>query len=159
MSKPWEDEPRELSFTHAQLRCELRRNGMDCWCGYVAVPEGHPLHGVGAGVESPALLLALEKRKGEPIGDSPGMGIMLALLGGGIKATPEICLRVHGGITWDANHCATGEPDGNWWFGFDCAHSGDLTPKYPHAGDVYRDMAYARAETESLADQIARLGT
>jgi len=71
--------------------------------------------------------------------------------------TPEI--DVHGGLTWarafpgGENHPATDD----WWFGFDCAHAGDLTPGSGlHSGDdVYRDMIYVRAECESLAAQLS----
>lgn len=41
----WEYEPNTLSFKHAGLKCEIRRN-MDRHaghlCGYVELPEGHP---------------------------------------------------------------------------------------------------------------------
>lgn len=34
-------------FEHAGLRCLLRRTPKYLiWCGYVEVPEGHPLHGI-----------------------------------------------------------------------------------------------------------------
>lgn len=42
---PWNDEPDTLDFDHAGLRCAMRRNHAGAWCGYVAVPEGHPLNG------------------------------------------------------------------------------------------------------------------
>lgn len=62
---------------------------------------------------------------------------------------------------------APGEPDDIWWFGFDCAHAGDRMPgmeaalrsiggrSLPHCGDVYRDLAYVKAECASLARQLA----
>lgn len=96
---------------------------------------------------------------------------------------------VHGGLTY-ADHChghichvpKPGEPDNVWWLGFDCAHSGDYSPKYggeywgkgypwpdhkyDHAAqlvahetdwcaEVYRDEAYVRREVEKLAQQLA----
>lgn len=105
------------------------------WCGYVAVPPGHPLHG---------------------------------------KDYDAVGADVHGGLTY-ANQCsgdichvpAPGEPDDVWWFGFDCAHCWDFRPG--HAAlmesvgiptpdwdreEVYRDLAYVRAECESLAEQL-----
>ena len=42
---PWKDEPHHLAFEHAGLPCVLHRGGMGAWCGYVAVPPEHPLHG------------------------------------------------------------------------------------------------------------------
>lgn len=61
--------------------------------------------------------------------------------------------RVHGGITYGPR-VLDGEE--GIWIGFDCAHSGDLTPKAPLRDQhgTYRDLAYVRAECESLAEQI-----
>jgi len=33
-------------WEHAGMTCALRHGAFDAPCGYVAVPEGHPLHGV-----------------------------------------------------------------------------------------------------------------
>lgn len=50
-----------------------------------------------------------------------------------------------------------------WWFGFDCAHCDDLSPKYAsYYGasfdrGVYRDISYVRSEVESLARQLAEI--
>lgn len=43
---PWKGEPDRVDFEHAGLPCLLKRSeDMGNWCGYVAVPPGHPLHG------------------------------------------------------------------------------------------------------------------
>jgi hypothetical protein len=42
---PWDDEPDRVEFEHAGLPCLLNRGRMGQWCGYAAVPPGHPLHG------------------------------------------------------------------------------------------------------------------
>lgn len=51
-----------------------------------------------------------------------------------------------------------GEPDGVWWFGFDCAHSGDLSPRRefePLFNDgSYRDIEYVTEQVRSLAQQL-----
>lgn len=55
---------------------------------------------------------------------------------------------------------ADGDDDVHW-FGFDCAHAGDLCPKLDSlgarsfVGDVYRDIEYVTAEVTSLARQVA----
>lgn len=142
---PWNDEPdREEWKTKTGLPGLIVRNGLGGLCGYVAVPPGHPLHGKDY--------------------DAPDV-------------------RVHGGLTFaagcreDGPIChkpAPGEPDNVWWFGFDCVHSGDWAPpSYPPGllgsrdralpapagspwpADVYRDLAYVRAEVESLAGQLS----
>ena len=43
---PWLTEPDHLEFKHSGLSCYLHRMEMGHWCGYVAVPAGHPMHGM-----------------------------------------------------------------------------------------------------------------
>jgi hypothetical protein len=43
---PWRGEPDRVEFEHEGFPCLLRRSEMGNWCGYVAVPPGHPAHGV-----------------------------------------------------------------------------------------------------------------
>lgn len=75
--------------------------------------------------------------------------------------------RVHGGLTYAGvgeflheNHA----PTGYWWFGFDCAHSGDLWgfndpltwamhKRYP-LNYVYRNVEYVMEECRQLARQL-----
>jgi hypothetical protein len=149
---PWQSEPDRLDFEHVGLPCLLHRGPGGHWCGYAAVPTGHPLHGKGYGDDG-------------------------------------VDVDVHGGLTY-ASACAgaichtpkPGEPDDVWWFGFDCAHSGDYSPKHGNYGvgtgypwpdkpydheramaavdwrvEKYRDVAYVRAETERLAEQLVAL--
>lgn len=130
---PWDGEPDRVEWRSRGFACLARRTRMGAWCGYVAMPPGHPWHG---------------KEYGEPDVD------------------------VHGGLTY-ANKCsgdichvpAPGEPADVWWLGFDCSHSNDLSPSmsahwrkhHPElstdAYDVYRDLAYVKAEVEKLAEQ------
>ena len=95
-------------------------------------------------------------------------------------ARPEGILEVHGGITY-SNAChgdichipREGEPHEVWWFGFDCAHSGDVSPLMDKTlndlmperaeslrgyGESYKDLAYVKDEVESLALQLATIG-
>ena len=44
---PWDDEPDRVDFRHAGLPClAVRHQDWGHWCGYVAVPKGHPAYGV-----------------------------------------------------------------------------------------------------------------
>jgi hypothetical protein len=125
---PWHAEPDRVEFRHAGLPCLLVRGPVGAWCGYVGTPPGHPWR---------------ER-------DLEGVG------------APE----VHGGVTYqkpchgDICHVpAPGEPDGVVWVGFDCAHAGDLIFSFVREvrmSGVYRDVAYARRETEQLAEQAER---
>lgn len=133
-SGPWDDEPDRIEWRSQGMPCLIVRNGSGALCGYVGVPPGHPWHG-----------------KGYDYADA----------------------SVHGGLTY-ADKCQAGghichvarpgEPDDVWWLGFDCAHSGDVSPKYtalakknpiftPGRNERYRDARFVRGEVESLARQ------
>jgi hypothetical protein len=134
---PWQDEPDLVEFRHVGLPCVIRRH--EEWgqfCGYVGIPPTHPDHG---------------------------------------KKYDDVNVDVHGGLTF-ASECsevachvpAPGEPDAFFWFGFDCGHAFDLSPGLKalthraigpdrvDLGEVYRDLAFARHETEWLAEQLAK---
>jgi len=80
------------------------------------------------------------------------------------KCYDDIPVQVHGGLTYSE------DDDDNWIVGFDCAHSGDLTPyfnqkeqefiqsslglKIPLYG-VYRDRKFVESECENLAEQLS----
>lgn len=61
---------------------------------------------------------------------------------------------------------APGEPDGAWWFGFDCAHAGDFSPGMDKLNSLgrptgwgtfneYRNIAYVADQCRGLAKQLA----
>jgi len=64
------------------------------------------------------------------------------------KDYDNVDAEVHGGLTY----CTS-----SGWFGFDCAHAGDLVPRMydliPDSGEVYRDMGYVVGELIKLAKQ------
>jgi hypothetical protein len=109
------------------------------WCGYVAVPPGHPCHGCGYDA---AVVEEVEVHGGLTYA---------ARCSGTICHVPK-----------------PGTSDDVWWFGFDCAHVLDLVPAHRAldrfldrtrpdriSHDVYRDQAYVEAETRRLAEQLA----
>jgi hypothetical protein len=79
-------------------------------------------------------------------------------------------VEVHGGLTYardcQGHVCHTaqpGEPEHVWWFGFDCAHAGDLSPamraRLPldlrmDDYETYKTVDYVQAETNRLAEQL-----
>lgn len=136
---PWDIEgDREQWTTAAGLPGLIARNRLGAWCGYAAVTPDHPYHGYSY----------------EDIDEG---------------------IHAHGGLTY-ASRCfkhichtpQPGQADTVWWFGFDCAHASDLAPGLlaleslntdqsrhaPRLG-AYRTAAYARAEVENLAAQLA----
>jgi hypothetical protein len=133
---PWDAEPdkRQWMDPETGLPCLIRRGPSGALCGFVGVPREHPAHG---------------------------------------EDYNDVEVSVHGGLTFGSacrgssenghgicHVVEPGEPDDVWWFGFDCAHSGDLCPQYHGRyskydnGDTYRDFAYVTAEVTSLAKQL-----
>ena len=124
-------------------------------CGYVAVPRGHPLHGVKYSEHCEALRGELERIKGTPIGKR---GIISLVCWDGERASPEIVFDVHGGLTYsgiDSDGYPLGEKNDAWWFGFDCAHAGDGTGYNSGEAHLVRTEEYVVSECESLAEQLA----
>jgi hypothetical protein len=139
---PWQDEPDRAEWRHAGLPCLVKRSpGGGNWCGYVAVPPGHPCHG--AGYDDPEV---------EVHGGLTYAGLCDGQEGGGICHVPR-----------------AGEPAEVWWLGFDCHHCYDFAPQYAAyfaaigrsscPDEVYRDLAYVTAETNSLAEQLAEMAS
>lgn len=108
-------------------------------CGYVQVPQNHPLHAVEYMQKTEALPRDAD----------------------GDRIAPEIHFDVHGCITYSDDHCPTMEPEeGEWWFGFDCGHVGDATMlSLPGSGDVKRSLEYVVGQCEKLARQIRAVTT
>lgn len=146
---PWMNEPDKKQWLDAAtgLPCLVVRNThcTGSLCGYVGLPKSHPLYGKD-------------------------------------YYTPDV--EVHGGLTFAGecqevqNDCEgichkveVGEDDKVWWFGFDCAHGGDLCPqmtafKTKHGFDSpmfgiygfyesYKDFDYVTNQVTNLAAQLA----
>ena len=133
---PWDSEPEDrVEWRHRGFPCLAVRNSLGAWCGYVAVPPGHPWHG-----------------KGYDAIDADCHGGLT--FSDGCHPDSAIC-----------HVPAPGEPEDVWWLGFDCAHAGDHIPKLESlvtraqiarlVGDTYCPLGYVRAGVERLADQAA----
>jgi hypothetical protein len=162
MNRPWFAEDNKVDFDAEGFKCCLRRGPMGSWCGYVGVPSTHPWFGKGYSDEVKPTADMLGPRDAD---DHGPIDVLCMALSGKDPAESlpiTLCVRVHGGLTYAYNHDPYGKPDGLWWFGFDCAHSGDLVPalyeRYPHHTDVYRDQSYVVAECQSLAAQLRAIG-
>jgi hypothetical protein len=154
---PWDDEPDKVQWRDEAtgLPCLAVRNERSGnWCGYVGVSERHPAFGL---------------NYYHSTWDAEQEGQTLTPVQAAINA-----VSVHGGLTF-ADKChpspegeghgichvpAPGEPDHVWWFGFDCAHSGDVSPGYSAElrfdwpGAEYRVLAYVKSECRDLARQL-----
>lgn len=141
---PWVDEPDRVEWRVRGYPCLVRRiTTLGHFCGYVAVPPGHPWHG-----KSYDELEGLVEAHGGVTSAGPCEG--------------EVC-----------HVPEPGEPDDVHWVGFDAAHAFDVVPYmqklHPdlHKRDRglaslnvrglpqtrYRDLAYMRAEVEQLVAQ------
>lgn len=181
--RPWENEPDSLDFEADGLPCAMRRGGHDIWCGYVGVGEGHPLYGLPT---NHPLKLPPSWFKGRTFDQGTGpMDFFIHALSGA-KSMGDACpislaFHVHGGVNYAHDSVPGREPDGRWWFGFDCGHAGDYLPglsetfkklmdemvdTMPEAvrgtmrkivkgqHTVYRDQQYVVGECQSLAAQL-----
>lgn len=144
----WLLEPDKVQWMDesTKLPCLAVRHPSGHWCGYVGVAEGHPYFG---------------KYWGDCFSNDG-------------EDYERDYLHVHGGLTY-SDFCVEdekehgichlvehGQNDRVWWLGFDCAHSGDLTPKYgSHRGfserEQYRTLQYVKSECSKLAKQLTNL--
>jgi hypothetical protein len=154
---PWNTEEDHAVWVDptTDLDCMINRGSSGALCGYVGVPPSHPLHG---------------------------------------KQYDDVNVDVHGGLTYsrpcqeDGEICHVpqeGREAEIWWFGFDCAHSGDISPrmvadmrvlkerlrtegkekeaavfdeKWDHVfKPTYKDWAYVQQECTDLARQLAEV--
>lgn len=168
---PWDGEPDRVEFESAGLPCLLLRGPSGIWCGYVAVPPGHRCHGW----ELDADVLADIRVHG-------GLTYAAACDGSRICHIPKPGDPAD--VWWlgfDCGHAGDYIPKYEYnqprvLFGQWTDADGHTIPvldrfdtdPYDHAArlaaadagqwvDVYRDQAYARAETESLAAQLAAI--
>ena len=147
---PWDDELDKKQWLDKAtgLPCLIVRSpGSGGLCGYVGVARDHPFYG---------------------------------------KNYDDVdveAVEAHGGLTF-ADRCVPedkensichivepGEDDDVWWFGFDHAHSGDVSPKYDRLfglknacfdeyrrqHDSYKTLAYVEGQVTNLAKQLAVL--
>lgn len=177
----WPPEENRVEFDAEGLRCVMIRH--DVWCGYVGVPSDHPWHGLPRNSIIKPTKTMLERHFDQGMG--PFDLMIHALSGRDAEDGIEICmaLHVHGGVTWAEDHVPNEEPDGLWWFGFDCGHAGDLNPAMNEQlgremlksfmppetfaalesvfkdmkRGVWRDQQYVVSECQSLAAQLAAI--
>lgn len=166
---PWSVEPDVEVFKHANYRCVVYRHpSLFHLCGYVGIPKSHPLYGIGYSRPSKHLERKLKKlKKAKSFEWSMPRGLA-ALFGGDLAPTPEIVFDVHGGVTYAGESFQPIQSPVKtlWFFGFDCAHAGDLSPSSQYwFGDersapnweTYRDVGYVKKECARLADQLRAL--
>jgi len=140
---PWQTEPDKKQWRDPKtgMPCLMVRNASGALCGYVGVTEEHSLFNKSYN-------------------------------------SAFACINVHGGLTFSAGcdegaspehsicHIDPDNPGPVWWFGFDCAHSGDAGPALAaipgmrryDTYSTYRDLAFVTDECASLAQQLQQIG-
>lgn len=159
---PWQSEPDKGQWVDPDtgLDCLIVRNYHGALCGYVGVPEHHPLFGCCMSVPREHGITAHE---------------YITFAGPCLMAETEEAQA--------QTICHTGDDVANqtvWWIGFDCSHHNDYSPRMKanlaHAGDDallallsifetegvhrashYRDWKYVQDEVTALAGQLNQL--
>ena len=136
---PWHREPDWAAWNddYSGYDCAAQRNNSGAWCGYVFLPEGHP-------IDTP-------KKKSEP--DDDGFEF-----GGDLTQGDPVWLDVHGGVTWHRGMDVPEAGLSGTAVGFDTAHSGDRSPTDGWAGGTYCDLEYVILEVTNMAEQISEYG-
>jgi len=146
---PWQDEPDRVEWEHAGLPCLALRNHYGNWCGYAAVPPGHPLH----------------RKPYDEVDVSVHGGLTYASL-----CADAICHVPKPGepedVWWfgfDCGHAGDFSPQMHAFL----SSRGRREQPYDHAGavaagrfdvEVYRTLDYVQDETNHLAEQLVVLG-
>lgn len=133
-------------------------------CGYVGLPNSHPLYGADWNDKSPYLKQLSED---EPAGKRSPITLLLMNASSMEQPTLAEAFDVHGGLTfaghWRSEKDTPELSEGNlWWIGFDCAHLGDGKITYEgdpdymlnYGGDEVRTLEYVMQECENLAAQV-----
>jgi hypothetical protein len=122
--------------------CQIIRHRSGHWCGYVGVPESHPLYGKGYGEYIDTQDWMVEQRSNAfapiPLLCHAGRGVTNQL-------PIDLALDVHGGITFSGVAYWPEAEGALWYFGFDCAHCDSPAPD---------DGEFATDQCNQLAGQL-----
>lgn len=155
-------EPDYFETTLSGFKAIARRNWSKAWCGYVGVPDTHPLFG-----KDYHERIAVKDRGKLVVDKVPPMKALVeALQPEDGKASLSCLINVHGGLTYANSEWPA--DDGLWYFGFDCSHYNDLSPKdvfqsfsggiWQLSGDTtYRTLDYVKEEMQTLASALRSL--
>lgn len=134
---PWHQELDRIEWTYKGFPCLMLRGGSGAWCGYVAVPPGHP---------------AFEKGYDDVDFEVHG-GITYAN-----HCHGQICHEPKEGepdnVWWLGFDCAH---DGDRMPALEALLKSFGAPDLPGGWGTYRTASYVRAEVESLVDQLAEM--
>ena len=112
----------ESDFIHNNLRCVVVFQKMGYRCGYVGIPNNHPLYGKNYNEKC----LPFKDIENQSISKRGIIPMAFMEIKDGL-ISPEVYFDVHGGITFADGGIGSKYPVESdlWWFGFDCAHYND----------------------------------
>lgn len=160
MLRTFLDEPDFYDSCAFGLPIHMRRNHAKAWCGYVGVSNRHNLFGCDYTTRVPVDRSTVLIRQQSPLTifleahkDDGCIGL-------------DTLIDCPGGLTWAKDRVPWGGLPGYWYFGFDCSHYNDLTPKdiiqgmadrvmYYGSEAQYRSFEWALRETRKLAETLA----
>lgn len=152
------------------LRCVVLAIDMGHRCGYVGVPESHPLFGVAYNESHKSTAGLWAKAQDGPIGRRGIVPVFCSIHSEEDLPSLDVIFDVHGSLTYSRGSIDYPvNTNGLWWFGFDCAHHLDgkdptimsdsfrkIHSRYtPFSDGIVRDTAYVVRECERLAEQLA----
>lgn len=178
----WDNEPDKIQWQDEAtgLPCLIVRGPSGALCGYVGVAPGHPWHGKdydscdvdvhwGLTFAHGCAEISREKwekwrerqlARREEAAQYPRGDAARYLKEWEKERDNYDAWAARAASRYICHVAAPGEPDPVWWLGFDCAHSGDLSPSYSHlrrfgSDETYKPISFVEAECRSLARQIA----
>lgn len=144
----WDNEPDKIQWVDEEtgLDCLIHRHErLGHLCGYVGVPFTHKLHGLS--YNEAYDLLRVPDDEGWP--DT----------GHGDLTYADACQETDDETKGICHVPEPGRPHDVWWFGFDCAHFGDLSPNislgFDDGYETYRTVPYVKKCTADLARTLA----
>lgn len=134
----WDEEPDKAQWIDeaSGLDCLVVRNPHGGhWCGYVGITDEHPLFEIGYGEYE----------------DLPDLDAH-----GGLTYS-DFCMDIEDECEGVCHVPNPGRSEHVWWFGFDCAHGGDLSPTASDAlakYGTYKDLDFVVSQCSGLAAQL-----
>jgi len=174
----------EKIWEHKSNVCVVIMTDIGHRCGYVGINPDHPLYGEEYHSTPESIQNLKEKLVNSPVGKRGVMDLLTVDFEKGVRIGD--LFDVHGSLTysggspiypitvwvelrWPSRSSATFYFN-PWWFGYDCAHSGDgkdlsviseslreIHLRFPILGEILRSLDYCISECESLSGQLEEL--
>lgn len=177
----WNSEPDKVQFQDEATGYPcliVRARVTGSLCGYVGIPENHPLYGCAYNKPHELAKKFINDNQELSIGKR---GVFSLFCIDADNQNLDIMFDVHGSLTFsdfchseskpESGICHIGD-DKPYWFGFDCSHAGDIMPAMDakmkeimpedydfsyKSEDIYRNISYVTSEVQSLARQLKAL--